>query len=336
LLLLFYKPSRSRRSLCADESCYFEFFPYVCVDGIADVFYFSTAHKICHYLQCQSGIWIFPTNWKRIDLSQVTSRSNSLRPSVSIQCPAIFSHRRGQCLDTALHLVLAWKVMVCLASNQAATLGGTHIQIWCSRSDGVTFHKSLTFSTITVYTSNLASFSIHSTIELLLCSVNHVTTFNVRDYCSLLPDNQCWISSDHISSCVFSPPLLYSYICSWNKDQLTCSFCFLIECQMTFLHIFVTSVMHRNQSQIPTIRIEGWITAGYSYRNFFLQNTIDISHVCLSSEGYEYVTFEVFMAVTKTNYLFLDMTPCNLVGIQNFKSSVTCHLTGWEGPTFWG
>ena len=43
--------------------------------------------------------------------------------------------------------------------------------------------------------------------------------------------------------------------------------------------------------------------------------------MCLTSHGY--VIFKVFVAaLARMNYLFLDVTPCSLVEIRSFKSSV--------------
>lgn len=52
---------------------------------------------------------------------------------------------------------------------------------------------------------------------------------------------------------------------------------------------------------------------------------MDVCYICLNSEGY--VIFKVFMAaLVRTNYLFLDVTPCYLVEIRIFKSSVVRRL----------
>jgi len=55
---------------------------------------------------------------------------------------------------------------------------------------------------------------------------------------------------------------------------------------------------------------------------------MDVSYMCLTSQGY--VIFKVFMAALgRTNYLFLEATPCYLVEIRSFKSSVVCRLICW-------
>jgi hypothetical protein len=49
------------------------------------------------------------------------------------------------------------------------------------------------------------------------------------------------------------------------------------------------------------------------------------------------VIFKDFMAaLARTNYLFLDVTPCYLIEIRSFKASAVCRLIDWYVPTFRG